>query len=137
MEKQKNIKRVRTLSAIKEAEKAQLTAANAGFNWDNNAEIIHKIIEEVDECIDALQSKANDKHHITLELGDLLFSCINLTRYMGIDAEVALDAATLKFKRRMNAMQSLLNETESSFNNTDKTERNALWAKAKITVSEA
>ena len=115
-----------------DAEKSQKIAATAGFDWNDSAEIIHKIIEEVDECIDALQLPDNE-NNITMELGDLLFSCINLARFLDIDPEHALNVSTTKFKKRMNAMQHLLNETNTSFSDIEPAEQEKLWSKVKET----
>lgn len=132
MDKKTPFKKARNTSIMCDAEKSQRIAAAAGFDWNDNAEIIHKIIEEVDECIDALQSP-NNEDNITMELGDLLFSCINLARFLDIDPEHALQLSTTKFKKRMNTMQHLLDESNTSFTDIEPEKQEKLWAKAKET----
>jgi uncharacterized protein YabN with tetrapyrrole methylase and pyrophosphatase domain len=132
MDKKTIFKKAHNTSIMSDAEKAQRIAATAGFDWNDNAEIIHKIIEEVDECIDTLQLPDNEEN-ITMELGDLLFSCINLARFLDIDPEHALELSTIKFKRRMNAMQHMLDKTNTSFTDIEPDKLEKLWAKAKQT----
>ena len=69
-----------TLSALDRAEKLQIKAASVGFDWQNSNEIIKKIEEELNEVREAIAS--NRIHdNLSEEIGDLIFSCINLARY--------------------------------------------------------
>ena len=78
-----------TLSALDRAEKLQIKAASVGFDWQNSNEIIKKIEEELNEVRDVIAS--NRIHdNLSEEIGDLIFSCINLARYYQINSETIL-----------------------------------------------
>ena len=85
------------LPALSRAQKVQKRAAQVGFDWDQIAEVVQKVEEELQEFVEAGdQSSARQEE----EIGDLLFSCVNLARHAGLDAEAALRRATQKFEIR-------------------------------------
>ena len=86
------------------AEKVQKKAAQVGFDWDTPQDALPKVHEEADEVLTELQN-ARDPGE---ELGDLLFSCVNVARLSGIDPEQALKNATEKFIKRFSAMENLI-----------------------------
>lgn len=87
----------RSLPALWRAEKVQGKAAKAGFDWPNAQGVADKLSEELGE----LQAAMRDGTNIEEELGDMLFTLSNLARYLSIDPEQALSAATDKFIRRV------------------------------------
>lgn len=94
------------LPALMRAEAVQKKAARVGFDWPEAAAVADKVVEEVDEIRRELQGGRRDR--IEEEIGDLLFSAVNLARAAGIEAEAALRGATAKFERRFRFMEAHL-----------------------------
>ena len=86
------------LPALVEAEKIGKTAATVGFEWPNVDGVLEKLQEEAAELASARES--NGQEHIEHELGDLLFTVVNLARFLKIDPEQALRKANARFRRR-------------------------------------
>jgi ATP diphosphatase len=97
----------KALPALVSAEKLQRRAARGGFDWDRPEPVLQKIEEELEECREALAACAGAEK-LTEEVGDLLFSCVNLARHLGIDAEQSLRAANAKFARRFRCVEQRL-----------------------------
>jgi tetrapyrrole methylase family protein/MazG family protein len=91
------------MPAIHRASKVQNRAAKAGFDWSDATEVIPKVREELDELATAL----DEPEEAESELGDLLFSVINLARHLGLDGEVALRKAIDRFETRFRAMEAI------------------------------
>jgi tetrapyrrole methylase family protein/MazG family protein len=89
------------MPALQRASKVQNRAAKAGFDWDRAAEVVPKIREELDE----LEAVLEDPVSAESELGDVLFSVINLARHLGVDGEVALRGAIDRFEARFRHME--------------------------------
>lgn len=96
------------LPALKRAQKLGKRAAQTGFDWSDQAGVRAKIQEELDELAEAADS--GDRARIEEEVGDLLFSVVNLARHHGVDAEAALRAANGKFERRFRSMEAQIGE---------------------------
>ena len=92
------------MPALQYAAKVQKKAAGVGFDWSEVGPIFAKVREELNEVEEAL---AEGGIRAEEELGDLLFSVVNLTRKLKVDAEVALGGATRKFARRFRAVEAL------------------------------
>ena len=118
------------LPALMRAQKLQKRAARVGFDWPNIEPVMEKIREEIDEVIDALNSKRN-KDHIAEEIGDLLFSCVNLARHTGIDAEQALMGANEKFQQRFKFIELQLNDSGKNVEECSLELLEELWNEAK------
>jgi len=88
----------RALPALIQAQRIQEKAASVGFDWQELKPVLAKIQEEHEELLEALS--AEDEMAIREELGDLIFSIVNLARKLGIDSEAALKDTTRKFYRR-------------------------------------
>lgn len=91
------------LPAIQRASKIQNRAAKVGFDWAQAAEVVPKIREELDE----LEVVLTDPIEANSELGDVLFSVINLARHLGVDGELALRQAIDRFEARFRHMESI------------------------------
>lgn len=91
------------LPAVQRASKIQNRAAKVGFDWAEGAEVVPKIREELDE----LEAVLVDRARAQSELGDVLFSVINLARHLGIDGELALRQAIDRFETRFRAMEEM------------------------------
>lgn len=87
------------LPALVRAEKLQRRAARVAFDWQQPEPVMEKIREELVECAQAMESGAGQLA-LEEEVGDLLFSCVNLARHLRVDAEQALRRANAKFERR-------------------------------------
>lgn len=97
------------LPALLRAAKLQKKASKAGFDWPDEAGVLAKIREELAELETAIRS--GDAAAANEELGDLLFSVVNLTRFRKLDPEVLMASANTKFEQRFAAMeQSLLSQ---------------------------
>ncbi len=119
------------LPALVRAEKLQRRAARGGFDWDHADPVLDKIREELDECACAMAENA-PKTTLQEEVGDLLFSCVNLARHLEVDAEQALRAANVKFERRFKSVELGL-RAEGLTPGVEQRERmEALWTAAKV-----
>ena len=93
------------LPALVRADKLQRRAARVGFDWPEIAPVVAKVEEELGEVAEAAASGESDA--LEDELGDLLFSAVNLARHHGVDAERALSRANAKFERRFRGVERL------------------------------
>ena len=112
------------------AYKLQREAARCGFDWHDAAAVLPKLKEELEELEAALAGSGEDADPAA-ELGDLLFSCINLARHLGIDPEAALRGTNLKFESRFRRMEQLLRDQGGSLEASSLAQLDALWDKAK------
>lgn len=117
---------VRALPELKRAYKLGKRAAKAGFDFENADEVFSKLSEEVTELRDAVDGQGN----VEDEVGDLLFTVVNLSRKLGIDPEEALSSANKKFIRRFETMERLY-DGEQDFAKLSMAEKDRLWEKAK------
>ncbi|MEA3049774.1 MAG: nucleoside triphosphate diphosphatase [Sphingomonadales bacterium] len=111
------------LPALQRAEKLQRRAARIGFDWPDASGPRAKIDEELAE-LDSSASEAERVH----ELGDLLFSVVNLARHLGIDPESALREANARFEKRFRKVEEL---TDKPLSDMDIDALEALWQRAK------
>ena len=118
-----------TLPALKKAEKIQQAAARVGFDWEEANQVINKINEELTEVSEASQKESQER--VAEEVGDLLFACVNYSRHLGVDPEMALRKATRKFDQRFRVMESLMNEKRAEFDQLSLNEMEDYWQQAK------
>ena len=121
------------LPALNRALKLQKRAANVGFDWSDIKPVIEKINEEVIEL--EVEIKRGDKVRMADELGDLLFSCVNLARHLKLDPETSLRGANEKFKRRFESMELLAGKTKIEDHSADHLV--LLWGKVKRSESHS
>lgn len=88
----------RSLAALIKAQRIQQRAASLGFDWDNVADVFAKIREELDEF--ETEYRNQNPERIKDELGDILFAIVNVSRFLGIRAEDALNGTIEKFRQR-------------------------------------
>ena len=119
-----------TLPALKQAQKLQKKAANVGFDWDNISPVLDKVREECTEIELALQND-EEKTAIVHELGDLLFSVVNLARHLEVDAEISLLKSNRKFIRRFEFIENELSKQGKAFDDCELDELDHLWELAK------
>jgi len=111
------------------AQEVQKGAARVGFDWDDASEVLEKVEEEIEEVREAISGERISS--IEEELGDLLFSVVNLARKLGVDSELALSAATRKFGSRFRALEAEIAARGGKLEQTSAQEMNALWERNK------
>ena len=116
----------KSLPALMRAEKLQKRAAKRGFDWPDTDGPVEKLREEIEEVSQAVRAQNQDE--IVAEVGDLLFSVVNLARKLGVEPEAALRQANSKFTRRFNAVEE---RAESDLKALSLDEMEALWQAAK------
>nr|WP_277602507.1 nucleoside triphosphate pyrophosphohydrolase [Parahaliea mediterranea] len=119
----------RALPALPRAQKLQKRAARVGFDWRDAAGVLAKVEEEIAELREAID--AGRAAAVEEEMGDLLFTCANLSRHLGVDAEAALRRASAKFEGRFNTMEDLAGSAGQALAELDSGGLEALWDKAK------
>ncbi|QQL45162.1 nucleoside triphosphate pyrophosphohydrolase [Sulfuriroseicoccus oceanibius] len=121
------------LPALMRAAKLQKKAAKVGFDWRDAAEVIDKIDEELDEVREHYGDDGSvaDRAGLESEIGDLLFSVVNLARKEGLDPEVLMAAANEKFARRFDLMEGVLSEQEETLEEASLETMEAAWQFAK------
>ena len=110
--------------------KLQKRAAEFGFDWPDSKGASDKITEELGELRKAVESK-QDASEIALELGDVLFSVVNLSRHLGVDAETALRSAADKFRSRFQRVVALAEQRNLDLTKCSLTQLDELWEIAK------
>jgi MazG family protein len=131
----------RALPALTRAAKLGRRAARVGFDWPDARAVRAKVLEELHEIDDALASatqpaeRATAPQELSGELGDLLFTIVNWSRHLHIDAEAALRAANDKFERRFAHMESLARARGLGLARLSAAEWDALWNEAKLNAS--
>ena len=116
----------RSLPALWRAEKIQKKAAKAGFDWESAAGAIAKLREELDELERAIAGEGD----VTEEMGDVLFSAVNVSRLLKQDPETALTASSDKFIARFAAMEKLAEE-RGGLSGMSLSQMDELWDKIK------
>jgi ATP diphosphatase len=127
----------RTMPATLEAGKLGSRAAKVGFDWPSADGLFEKLQEEIAELKAELEPKPNGASAaaIEAELGDILFTAINLARHLKVDPESALRATNAKFRRRFSAMESLAGNTDALAASTP-AQLEILWNQAKKAAAE-
>lgn len=119
----------RELPALMRADKVQGKAKKVGFDWPDISGALDKLDEETAELKQAIA--AGSKEEISMELGDLLFSAVNVSRFADCDAEEALTASTDKFIARFQKLEALAAERGLDLENASLAEMDALWDEIK------
>ncbi|RQD78553.1 MAG: nucleoside triphosphate pyrophosphohydrolase [Candidatus Syntrophonatronum acetioxidans] len=117
------------LPALKQAQKVQQQAARYGFDWDHIADAWEKVKEELKELEKVYNKGERDK--IEEEIGDLIFAIVNISRFLKIDAELALGATVDKFLRRMHHIEERIEKEGKDFNHYNLEELDKFWEDAK------
>jgi ATP diphosphatase len=117
------------LPALSRAAKLQKRAAQVGFDWPAALPVLDKVREELDEVLQAMAGA--DPQAVEDEIGDLLFSVVNLARHLKLDPENALRGANRKFERRFRFIEQALRDTQRPIEDCSLEELDALWGDAK------
>jgi len=117
------------LPALKRAQKLQKRAARSGFDWPEVTPVLDKLQEEINEVREAVQQQ--DPAAMFEEMGDLLFSVVNLARHLDVDAEEALRGGNRKFISRFSHIEQSLQQAGESLEQQDLQTLESLWQAAK------
>lgn len=118
--------------AIKRAITLQQEAAEYGFDWPELSLVIDKLDEEVIELKQAIES--GDLTHVSDELGDVLFVCLNIARHLKIEAEMSLRDTNQKFIRRFDYVKQQMQSSDINMNQQALDQMEAFWQQSKSVV---
>ena len=118
-----------SLPSLQRAEKIQKKASRAGFDWDTTEDVLPKLQEEIDEIEESIRN--DDITEIEMEIGDLLFSVVNLCRFLNVQPEEALRKSTRKFVDRFQRMETALERTNKKFKDYDLSTLDQIWEQVK------
>ena len=119
-----------SLPALKRAQKITSIAAAYGFDWPKTENVMKKLKEEIKEFNAAIKNRSHDK--IEEELGDILFTVVNLSRFVQVDAETALSKVTDKFLQRFSYVTAGLSARGISLEKATLAQMDELWNEVKI-----
>ncbi len=126
----------RAQPALAEAAKLGSKAAKVGFDWPTWRELLPKVAEETAELVAAAElpsSEPNRKAEVEGELGDLLFTVVNLGRHLGVDAEMALRGTNARFRARFREMERVATRPLAE---QSAAELEGLWRGAKLSLAQ-
>ncbi len=115
-----------TLPALIRAQKIQKRVRKVGFDWPDISGVIDKVAEEIGE-LEGAENTADQ----SAELGDLLFAVVNWGRWLGVDAEIALREANLRFENRFREIENLAQKRGLDLSESDLETLDSLWEEAK------
>ena len=118
------------LPALMKAHQVQSRAARVGFDWSAIHDVMAKLEEELEETKEAMRS--GDREHIAEEIGDLLFSVVNLSRFQKLHAEELLAATVRKFSRRFQGVEALVQAEGKLMTECTLAELDAFWDTVKL-----
>jgi MazG family protein len=119
----------RSLPALMEADKISHKAAGVGFEWPDISGVLEKLQEEAEELAKARE--AQDRAEMEHEVGDLLFTVVNLARFLKIDPEQALRKTNGRFRRRFAFVERALESEGRALAETSLERMEELWQEAK------
>lgn len=120
--------------ALSQAVEIQEKAAEVGFDWDNIHDVLKKVREEIDEVEEALDR--DNMEEASLELGDLLFSVVNLARFIETNPEVALFTTILKFKERFKYIENFVKTNGKKLEEMNLETLDHYWEEAKDFIEQ-
>lgn len=121
----------RGMGPLIRAHKIQKRCAKVGFDWNNIDPVVDKIGEEVNEVLQEAGRDNVDKEALTMEVGDLFFSVVNLARHLDVDSEAALRAANNKFEKRFRKIEDGLKDVGKKTTDLTLEALEELWQQAK------
>ena len=119
----------KSLPSLMASERLQDKAASVGFEWENYQDVINKIYEELEEL--KLGIKNNNQKNIEEELGDILIGVVNLSRFLNVSAEVAMQKANKKFYKRFTTMEKFITKDKKEIDKLSLAELDTYWEKVK------
>jgi len=119
------------LPALVRAAKIQQRAADVKFDFEHYKQALSKVYEEVEEVVEEADAAEVDQAKLEEELGDLLFSVVNVTRHLKHDPEQALRKANEKFEKRFRQVEVLALQNGKALSDCSTCEMESLWQKVK------
>jgi XTP/dITP diphosphohydrolase len=119
----------KTLPSFIKSMRIQEKVSNVGFDWANRKDVKNKIFEELNEL--ELELGSGNSENVESELGDLLFSVINYARFIGVNADNALEKTNKKFIKRFMNVESQLKKDKKKFSDITEKEMIGYWEKSK------
>ena len=119
----------KSLPSLVTSERLQDKSAQVGFEWENYQDVIDKIYEELEEL--KLGIKKKDQDNIEEEIGDILIGLVNLSRFLNVSAEVAIQKSNRKFYRRFTKMEKLIQNDNQEIDKLSLEELDNYWNKVK------
>ena len=120
----------KSLPGLLRARRIQERASSVGFDWKEVDSIISKVEEEFNEVKDAISKK--DANEIEMEIGDLLFAVVNLSRFYNMDPESALKKSTDKFIQRFNEIEQRVAKEGKKIEDLDLETMDKIWNEVKL-----
>ena len=120
----------KALPALMRSQKVQKKAAKAGFDWEDISGALDKVSEETEELKQAIDNSSQE--HCLEELGDLLFSVVNVSRFLDLDSEYALTVACDKFIDRFKSVEFLASQRGINMKEASLRQLDALWEEVTI-----
>lgn len=117
--------------ALQRALKIQEKVSTVGFDWESTGEVLEKVEEEFNELKEEINRDPQNSIKIQEEFGDLLFSMVNLSRFLKINPETALRKANSKFENRFKFVEETAKVEKNGLQNMSKEEMENLWQKSK------
>ncbi|WP_318389729.1 nucleoside triphosphate pyrophosphohydrolase [Enterobacter sp.] len=117
--------------ALMRAQKIQKRCSTVGFDWTSLGPVVEKVYEEIDEVMDEAKQAVVDQARVEEEMGDLLFATVNLSRHLGVKAEVALQKANQKFERRFREVERIVAERGLTMTGVDLVTMEEVWQQVK------
>jgi len=114
-----------SMSSLPKAVCIQEKAKKVGFEWDNKEDVWKKVEEEMSELQEAVQS--NNQQHIEEEFGDVFFSLLNYSRFLNVDADVALEKVNKKFIARFKKMEEVALQSGKNLADMSLQEMDEIW----------
>jgi len=117
------------LPALLKAQRLGTKAARVGFDWERGEDVLAKLEEELTELREVLSG--GQRVRVQEELGDVLFTLVNLARHADVDPEAALEGANRKFRDRFQSMETALRSRGTTFQASAPEALESLWEEAK------
>ena len=115
----------KNLPALLRARRIQEKASNVGFDWKELSPVLEKVDEEIEELMEAVALK--NQQQITDEMGDVLFSLVNLCRFLNVNPENALRKSITKFENRFAQVEKELKKKGKTVSDSSLEEMDEIW----------
>ncbi len=122
----------RDLPSLLQAQRIQERASVLGFDWTEKSDVWKKVTEETAELLRA--ERAGEPASVENEFGDLLFALVNYSRFIGVNAELALKASVVKFGKRFQYIEEQLQRRGKTPAQSSLVEMDSLWEEAKKSI---
>ncbi len=119
-----------SLPAINKSQRIQDKVRAVGFDWERKEQVMDKVMEEISELKEAVEQ--GNKQEIELEFGDVLFALVNYSRFIDVDAEMALEKTNSKFIQRFQWMENYTKEKQLDMHAMNLEQLDEIWNLAKI-----